>query len=202
MGTSKTVSLSSSLFGKVRQAVLALFYTHPDETFYVRQVIRKVGVGQGVVQRELVQLSRVGILKKTTRGRETYYQANPDCSVFGELKSLMTKTAGVAEVVAEALAVLHDRIVIAFIYGSQASGAVTAQSDIDLMIIGDVAFKEVVDQISGIQEKLGREVNPTVYAMDEFKKKIAGRHHFIRAVLDKPKIFLIGDERELKGLAQ
>lgn len=201
MGTPKSLSLSSSLFGKVRQAVLALFYTHPDETFYVRQVIRKVGVGQGVVQRELVALSRVGILKKTTRGRETYYQANPDCSVFGELKSLMTKTAGVAEVVAEAIAALHDRIAIAFIYGSQAGGNVKAQSDIDLMIIGDTAFTEVVDQIAGIEQKLGREVNPTVYAIDEFKKKIAAKNHFILSVLKKPKIFLIGDERELKGMA-
>jgi len=202
MGTEKPISLASSLFGKTRQAVLALFYTHPDETFYVRQVIRRVGVGQGVVQRELVQLSRVGILRKTTHGRETYYQANPDGSVFGELKSLMTKTVGVADVVADALAVLQDRIVIAFIYGSQASGAVKAQSDIDLMIVGDVAFKEVVDQITGIQEKLGREVNPTVYAADEFKKKIAAKHHFLTTVLGKPKIFLIGGERELKGMAQ
>jgi predicted nucleotidyltransferase len=201
MGTPKSLSLSSSLFGKVRQAVLALFYTHPDETFYVRQVIRKVGVGQGVVQRELVALARVGILKKTTRGRETYYQANPDCSVFGELKSLMTKTAGVAEVVAEAIAALHDRIAIAFIYGSQAGGNVKAQSDIDLMIIGDTAFTEVVDHIAGIEQKLGREVNPTVYAIDEFKKKIAAKNHFILSVLKKPKIFLIGDERELKGMA-
>lgn len=202
MGTLRKISVSSSLFGKVRQAVLGLFYTHTDETFYVRQVIRRVGVGQGVVQRELVALARVGILKKTTRGRETYYQANPDCAVFDELKSLMTKTAGVAEVVAEALGVLHDRIVIAFIYGSVASGAVTAQSDIDLMIIGDVAFKEVVDQIAGIEEKLGREVNPTVYPIDEFRKKIIARHHFLNAVMNKPKIFLIGGENELKGLAQ
>jgi uncharacterized protein len=202
MGTSKPLSLSSALFGKARQAVLAQFYTHPDETFYVRQVIRRAGVGQGVVQRELAQLSAVGILKKTTRGRETYYQADPDCSVFGELKSLMTKTAGVAEVVAEALVPLHDRIAIAFIYGSAAGGTVKAQSDIDLMIIGDAAFKEVVDQIAGIEEKLGREVNPTVYGIGEFKKKIAARHHFLHAVLSKPKIFLIGGERELKGLAQ
>jgi predicted nucleotidyltransferase len=202
MGTAKSISLASTLFGKTRQTVLALFYTHPDETFYVRQVIRRVGVGQGVVQRELAQLSRVGILNKTTRGREIYYQVNPECSVFEELKSLMTKTAGVAEVVADALAVLQDRIAIAFIYGSLASGEVKAQSDIDIMIIGDVSFKEVVDHITGVQEKLGREVNPTVYTMDEFKKKIAAKHHFICNVLSKPKIFLIGGEHELKGLAQ
>jgi predicted nucleotidyltransferase len=199
--TSGDDMLSAALFGKGRRAILALFYTRVDEAFYLRQVARVTGVGLGAVQRELQQLSRAGIITRTVRGRQVYYQANPTCPIFSELKSLIVKTAGIADVLRTALAILSDRIDIAFIYGSVARGTEIRTSDIDLLVIGDATFGDVVSALGPGQDMLGREINPTVYPKAEFKAKAKAGQHFLRAVMKGPKIFLVGDESELARLA-
>jgi DNA-binding transcriptional ArsR family regulator len=92
MSTALTNSnLSAVLFGQTRRAILALLYGHPDEAYYLRQLARSGGLGLGAVQREVKRLSEAGILRRTVRGHQVYYQANPDCPVFAELKGLMGK---------------------------------------------------------------------------------------------------------------
>jgi len=118
------------------------------------------------------------------------------------LKSLITKTVGVAETLHNALTPLADRIVIAFVYGSIARGEEKRQSDIDLLVVGSASFSEVVKALHSAQETLGREINPTVYPVEEFRSRIAEEHYFIRDVLSGEKIFVIGDEHELKRLAE
>lgn len=201
MGTKPAGPLvSSALFGKTRQAVLALLYGHDRESFYLRQIVRAVSVGQGSVQRELAHLTAVGLLIRTRQGNQVYYQANRSAPVFVELKSLLVKTAGVADVLQSALAVHSDRIQAAFLYGSVATGTDKAASDIDLLVIGKVSFGEVAEAVSVAQEKLQREINPSVYSPEEFRKKLLAGHHFVRQVFQGPKVFLIGSERELKRL--
>jgi len=194
-------NLSSILFGKARRAVLSLLYSHSDESFYLRQIVRATGVGLGPVQRELKRLTDAGIIRRSKQGRQTYYQANPDSPVFKELKSLIIKTAGVAETLMSALAPLSDRITIALVYGSIARGEENSRSDVDLLIVGDVSFSEVVKTLRSAQETLGREINPTVYPVAEFRSRVAEEHYFIRNILSGEKIFVIGDGHDLKRLA-
>ena len=194
-------NLSSILFGKTRRAVLSLLYGHSDESFYLRQIVRVTGAGLGPVQRELKQLTDVGIIHRSVQGRQVYYQANSTSPVFPELKGLITKTAGVAETLQSALAPIADRISIALVYGSVARGEENHRSDVDLLIIGDVSFTEVVKALRSAQETLGREINPTVYPVDEFRSRITEEHYFIRDVLSGDRVFVIGDEHELKRLA-
>ena len=73
-------------------------------------------------------------------------------------------------------------------------------SDIDLMVIGDVEFREVVSCLTDIENKLGREINPTVYPPEEYKTKIRDKNHFLTSTLREKKIFVIGDEDELRRL--
>jgi predicted nucleotidyltransferase len=203
MGTpSHPDNLAAVLFGKTRQAVLALLYGHPDEWFYVRQIVRNAGVGQGAVQRELRRLWQVGILVRRVDGRQVYYQADPRCPIYDELRSLTTKTVGAAGVLWAALASLTERIQLAFIYGSLAEGKARSASDVDLLVVGDVTFAGVATALSPVQERLGREVNPTVYPPSEFRQKLAEGHHFLTAVRSRPKIYLIGDDDEFARLAE
>lgn len=203
MGTNKNQGqLSSVLFGKTRQAVLALFYGHPDESFYLRQVVRAAGMGQGTVQRELKQLADAGIIEKTTHGRQVYYRANTKCPIFPELRGLIIKTAGLVDVLREALKALAKKVKIAFVHGSFANGTVRADSDVDVVVIGSCTFGEVVDALSQAQNKLGREVNPTVYPVKEWQRKLAEKHHFVTSLTKSPKLFVIGNEDDLEGLAR
>lgn len=194
--------MAAALFGKTRRAVLGVLYGHPDEAFYLRQLVRATHAGQGAVQREVKRLSEAGIIRRTVQGREVYYRANPECPVFPEVKSLVVKTAGVGDVLRSALAPLAGRIKVAFLFGSFAQGKHNQQSDVDIMIIGEATFKEVVDALASAQEALARDVQPTVYPLAEFQARVKAREHFVTTVLGELKIFLIGDECELAGLAQ
>lgn len=195
-------SLVATLFSKNRCAILALLFGHPDQAFYLRQIARTCGSGIGAIQRELKQLTEAGIIQRMARDKQVYFQANADCPVFEELKSLIIKTAGVADVLRFSLAPLSARITAAFIYGSVARTRQKRESDVDLVIIGQVNFAEVVKALAGAEEILGREVNPVVYSAEEFRAKISAGHHFLNSVVKKEKIFLIGDESDLSRLAK
>jgi predicted nucleotidyltransferase len=93
---------------------------------------------------------------------------------------------------------LADRISVAFIYGSMARQEERADSDIDLMVVGDATLEDIVTQLADIERSGGRPVNPTVYSVDEFRTKLARGHHFLNSVVQREKIFLIGDDDELK----
>jgi len=189
------------LFGKVRRAILGLLFSHTRETFYLRQIVRASGYGLGPVQRELKLLADAGIIRRAVRGRQVYFQANPECPIFPELKSLMIKTTGIGDILRVALAPIAGQIKIAFIYGSLARGEEGPRSDIDLLVVGDSEYSDVVVKLQTAQQTLAREINPTVYPLSEFKAKVRANHHFLTSVLKSPKIYLIGDENELGRLA-
>ncbi|HTY08836.1 MAG TPA: ArsR family transcriptional regulator [Candidatus Edwardsbacteria bacterium] len=163
-------------------------------------MIRAVGAGQGAVQRELLRLSQAGIITKTRRGNAIFYQANRACPVFHELSGLMVKTTGEADDLAAALRPLAGDIKAAFAYGEYAAGTATPGSAIDIMVIGTVNHEQLARTLASLQERLGRTVNPTVYGMAEFRTKAAAGHQFIYTVMRGEKIFLVGDEQQLKGL--
>lgn len=188
------------MFGKTQRALLGLFFVRPEQSFYLRQIVRMAGIGQGAAQRELARWVEAGLLVRTRRGNQVYYQANTASSVFAELKGLTVKTAGMADVLREALAGLSDRITVAFVYGSVARGAEKTGSDVDVVVVGVVTFGEIAAALRNAQEQLGREVNPTVYTVREFRKKLEGGHHFLTSTMSAPKLFLIGGERELERL--
>ena len=192
--------LCSGLFGKTRQAVLALLYGRADSSFYTKQILDAVKIGRGTVQRELKNLTDTGIIIREVQGRQVYYRANTQCPIFDELKSIVRKTFGVADVIRQSLAINADKIRVAFIFGSVAKRTENRFSDIDLLVVGDITFGEVVDLIATAEGTLNRELNPVVYTLAEFNKRLSENHYFIRDILSGDKIFVVGDENELKAL--
>ena len=203
MSTQKPQSpILSNLFGKTRRSILALLYGHPDESFYVRQIFRAAGTAPGAGQRELKWLSEAGIIQRTVSGNQVYYQANPECPIFQELKSLITKTAGAGDVLRSALAPLADRIKLALLYGSFASGRANKESDIDLIVVGSAAFGDVAEKLIQAQTTLRREVNPIVFSPDEFQRKLKKGDHFLTSVLKSDFHFIVGDDHDFRKLVK
>jgi predicted nucleotidyltransferase len=195
-------SLSDTLFGKTRRLILAMLYTHTDEQFYLRRIARETGAGLGPVQRELKQLTNAGIVTQQYLDKHVYYQANQNCPIYHELKGIVVKTAGLTDIFRFALEHLSDRIEAAFIYGSFASGNENRLSDVDLIILGPVSFAEVSAALAGAQEKLQREVNFAVYSAEEFKKRLKTKDHFIKSLMQNPRIFIISNNDELTRLVK
>jgi len=199
MGSTASAT-SESLFGYTRSAVLSMLYGHADRVFYLRQLVRAVGAGHGAVQRELKRLTDMGLIVRRSQGNQVLFQANAQSPIFPEIKSLITKTVGIHGVIRSSLASLGTEIRIAFIYGSVARQQERANSDIDLMVLGNAPFGEVVSALGPAQRELGREINPTVFAVDEFRSKLASGNHFLRSVMREKKLFVLGTENELAKL--
>jgi predicted nucleotidyltransferase len=195
-------SVASALFGKSMQTILAHLYGRPDEEFYFREIARSTGTTPSSLQRDLAALAHAGIIDRTVRGHQVYFRANRACPIFDELRGLVVKTFGVADVLKNALRPLAGRVDAAFIYGSVARGEERAESDIDLFVIGEVSSGEVIEALASAQRRLGREINPTVFPRAEFAEKARGRNHFLTTVLGERKLFLIGGEDELESLAR
>src|SRR5215475_14913834 len=161
MGTIHSVSLSDALFSKVQQRVLALIFTHPERSFYISEIVRKVRSGVGAVERELSKLERSGLVSVERIGNQKHYRANQAAPIFGELRGLVEKTVGLAEPIKKSFEPYADTIKTAFIYGSVAKETDTAQSDIDLMVIGDeLDYSGLYAAAQHAEAKLRRKVNP------------------------------------------
>jgi len=194
--------VAEALFGKTRRSVLSLLFGRPDERFYMRQVARMTGASVAAVQYELARLSSAQLVVRAPEGKQVYFRANTESPVFNEIRGLMDKTVGAVSVVQSALSGLvgEGRIDIAFIYGSVASGTYDAYSDVDVMIIGEIKLLEIIPALRVAQDRLGREINPTIYPGEELRMRLSDREHFVTQVMDGPKIVLIGSENDLERL--
>jgi len=192
--------LASLIFGTYRRRVLGLLLLHPEEAFHVREIARQTETNAGTLHKELARLAEAGLLKRERVGNQLRYSANRRCPVFEELASLLRKTSGLTDVLLDALTPVAKRIKLALIFGSMARGEERSGSDVDVLLVGDIGFAEAVKALHAAQEKIGREINPVVMSPEEFRRKLSGGDGFLREVLAKDKLFLMGDEDELGKL--
>lgn len=190
-------SLAGALFSKTQQRVLGALFGRPNQSFFANEIVRLAGGGFGAVHRELAALEAAGLVTATRIGNQKHYQANREAPIFEELRGIVAKTVGVADVLREALAPLEPRIRAAFVYGSVAKGTDTAKSDIDLMVLADkVEYADIFKLVSEAERRLGRKVNPSVLAPGDLAKRRA-EDSFHSRVLNQAKIFVIGSEDDL-----
>lgn len=197
----RSLGLASLLFGAARRDVLALLLLHPDSSLHVRELARRTGRIPGTLLRELNLLADVGILSRSKIGNQVHFQANAACPIFDELRGIMKRTAGIADVLRGALEPLRKKVDVAFVYGSIARGDESEGSDLDLMIIGKAKLVDVVEPLQEASNSLRREINPHLYPPHEFARRIGVGEPFLRRVMEDKKIFVIGDSHDLGKLA-
>lgn len=190
----------AELFGsEARVRVLTLFLTHPDRDFYGREVGRLTGLLPRAVQRELDRLSGIGILEREKRGNRVYLRVNRANPIVPDLRAMVLKTVAVGDRIRETLTGRED-IRVAFIFGSTAANADTAESDIDLFILGEAPLSALSPTLSELERSLGREINVSLYSPGEVSRRVEDRDPFLASVLAGPRIFLIGTEDDLRGM--
>lgn len=181
--------------------MLGVMLSSVGREWYLSDLAAHLNVRPSSLQRTLAKLTRGGILRRRADGNRVYYRADLDCPIFPELSGILTKTAGVADVVRAALAPLAAKIRVAFLHGSIAEHRERSESDIDLIIVGEASSTDIAVALRPARERLGREVNATRYTSDEFDRRVVEGYHFLSAVLKKPKIFLVGGENDLGQIA-
>jgi len=181
---------------KIRQGLLALFFTNPSEKYYLRELQRLLGYSAGNIRRELLKFQKDNLFYTEKIGNLLYYSLNAEHPLFDDLKNIVSKTVGVEGSLRNILSSI-EKIKTAFIYGSFASKRQKAASDIDLIIIGNPDISNLNEKIAGLEKRLKREINTTIYSWEEYKAKKDSEAGFILDLLKNPKIMLIGKEDDL-----
>ncbi len=182
--------------------VLSLFLQNADEEFYQADVVNKTGKSLMQVQRALKTLEEVGLISSSRRGKLVFYKAIKRHAIFDDLKKLFLKTVAIGDSVRQAIKPLSNKIKYLFIFGSLAKGVETIESDIDLFVIGELSLRDLSKAIGVLSRKLTREINPVLFTISEFKKRLSQNDHFLLEVITNPKIWIVGDESEFDKMVK
>jgi predicted nucleotidyltransferase len=192
--------LMDLLFSGARQRVLAVLLLQPTDSFHLRELARLTHSHPGTLARELEKLAEGGLVSRSELGNQVRYQADTKCPLFSELAAIFRKTHGAAALLREALQPLDEKIRLALVFGSIARGTASPGSDVDLLVVGDVGFSELVQALFPTQQLLGREINPALYSQEDFRLRAGQGDAFLRDIASKPMVFLKGDKHDLAEL--
>jgi len=192
------MGLLQTIFPQVRAEVLRLLFAAPDRELHLRELTRQSGLSLGTLQTEVKKLCGADLLLSRRDGNRRYFRANAAHPLFPDLRQLVLKTAGLSDVLAEALEDVAG-IELAFVFGSLAAGGGKAGSDVDLMVIGDAGLRALAPRLRTAAEQLGREINPVTMTAAEFARD-RDKKPFLRDVLAKEKLFIKGNSDELARL--
>ncbi|MCX6348158.1 MAG: toxin-antitoxin system toxin subunit [Candidatus Aureabacteria bacterium] len=166
----------------------------------MREIQRQSRLAASTIQEELRKLVKMELLERRKDGNRIYFKANPNHPLFPEIQGLVLKTVGLVDVIRDALK--DDGIRLAFVFGSVAASEEKASSDIDLMVLGSIGLRKLTVFLSGVGERLEREINPHVMTLQEFKTRLAQNEHFVSRRWQAPRIFIVGSENEFRAMAQ
>jgi DNA-binding transcriptional ArsR family regulator len=193
-------TLRKFLCSRVKAELLRLLFGLDARQIHLRELARRANLNDATVRQELKRMTELGLVTCSRDGNRTYCRANIEHPIYYDLRNMVLKTSGLKDILADVLR--HSKIRIAFVFGSLAAGTEKAHSDVDLMVIGDVGLRDVSRLLGKMKHDIGRELNPHVLTADEFARRVKASDHFLTSVLDEPKLFVVGDERELGRLAE
>lgn len=174
--------------------ILKLFFLNAAKTFYHNEIARKIGASTSTVSKELEILHSLGIITKSKKGNMSLYQINKEGIIYDELRKIFLKYELFDEIISREL----DRFDINFalIFGSFAKGTENENSDIDLLIIGSIPEEHVLESVSNLEDKTGREINFVRWTQEEFYQKTKEKSSLLQNIQKNPKIMVIGNEEE------
>ena len=193
-------TLAEILSSRVKAEIFRLLFGHAERELHLREIERRSGLSVSAVRQELKRLVRLGLIEERKDGNRMYYRASKRHPLFADLRNLVLKTAGLVEVLQEALKTL--KVQVAIVFGSIATGSERAHSDVDLLVVGNASFRDVCEVLGDTTLTLGREVNPVAFSLEEFVRRQKEADHFLTTVLKAPKLFVIGDEDELERMGK
>ena len=193
-------ALSEILSSRTRAEIFRLLFGVIEDELHVREIQRRSGLNDRTIRQELSKLVRLDLVKGRRDSNRVYYKANKANPLYPEIHKLVLKTLGLVDILRAALK--DDQIQMAFIFGSIAEGNETAGSDVDLLVIGEIGLRSLSELLSGVSEKIGREINPYVMNKDEYRKRVKSNEHFITHILKSPKISVVGADHDLEAMGR
>ncbi len=179
-----------SITSKIAQSLLAFYFLHEDESLYINELVRRLGVDKRNLVKKLNEFEREGLFKSEVIGNQKYYSLNKKYPLYKEYKKIILKTIGIEKQLKTALSNIKG-IKKAFIYGSYAEDKMDAFSDIDIIVIGNHSTVLLHKKIAQLQKLTEREINIISISQEEFNSKIKSNDSFITDILRKKRINII-----------
>lgn len=198
----RTINSLDPILARSVQEILTALLLEREQPWYLRDLAKRLNRTPSTLQRPLESLVRAGVIRKRLDGNRVYFASDPDCPFLSDLRGLLEKTVGLVDVLRRALQSHAESVKVAFVYGSVAKGRERSESDVDLLVIGEVTLADLSPALTQAEAKLRRPVNATLFSPDEFTAKLASKNHFLRSVLTKDKIFVTGTADELERLTE
>lgn len=190
--------LSEILSSRARAEIFRLLFSGTENEFHVREIQRRSALNDSTIRQELRKLVRLDLVQGREDSNRVYYRANKENPLYPDIRNLVLKTSGLVDILRSSLQ--GEPIRVAFVFGSIAQGEEKAGSDVDLLVIGNLGLRILSKMLSGVPEKVGREINPHILHESEFKKRVEEGEHFISSVMKSPKIFIIGTEHDIEAM--
>lgn len=191
---------SKNLFSRVRTEIFRLLFGLNVEGLHVREIERQANLNVATIRHDLQKLSQLGLVTSRRDGNRLYYMANQNHPIYPDIRNIVLKTFGLVDVLKSALS--NNHIQTAFVFGSVARQEAHANSDIDLMVIGDLGLRTLIELLDGVTEQLGREINPHIMSQQKFNERLHNSEPFITRIMNSPKLFITGTEHELTAMGR
>lgn len=178
--------------------ILKFFFKDPGKEYYFREIAKNLNKEPSHYQKYLDNLVEDRILLDERRGNMRFFKLNKEHPLYEEIKSIVSKTIGLENELKELVDKLNN-VECAFIFGSTAKGTENSNSDVDLMLIGDINQDALTTAISSVEGKIAREINYHIYNNQEIVRKIKEEDGFISNIFLSPIIKLKGNPYDFTG---
>ena len=180
--------------------ILKLFFRDQEKEYYFREIAKKLNKEPSHDQKYLDKLVEDKILLDERRGNMRFFRLNKEYPLYEEIKSIISKTIGLENELKELVDKL-DNVECAFIFGSVAKGTENSNSDVDLMLVGNINQDSLTTAISSLEGKIAREINYHIYSSQEIVKKIEEHDGFMTNIFLSPIIKLKGNPYDLARIS-
>ncbi|WP_426167657.1 ArsR family transcriptional regulator [Pseudoduganella sp. R-32] len=190
--------IASALFTPAQQKLLGLLFVRVNEGFHLNEIMRLTGLGSASAQRELKRLHESGLIVSERIGNVRRFRPNKENLVYPELASLVKKTFGLVSVLNSALAPMRKQLSVAFVYGTTVKQAEDSSAPVELLLIGEnTTYGELLSRLPVAERLLRRKINPNLYSVDDFQRRLREQQPFILKMLGERKVFVLGDDTDL-----
>lgn len=193
-------ALAQLFCSRVRAELFRLLFGVSPQSLHLREIQRQADFSLGAVRQDIEKLFVLGVVSRRKDGNRVYYAANESHPLFTEIRGIVLKTCGLADVLGKVLKC--KGIYCAFVFGSIAQGTATSESDVDLMVIGEIGLRKLVGLLAGVGNQVGRAINPHVFSVDEFLERLRKNDHFVVSVMQSPRIWIVGSEDDFKAMGK
>lgn len=195
--------IAQALFTPAQQKLLGLLFVRGNQGFHLNEIMRLTGLGSASAQRELKRLHDSGLIVSERIGNVRRFRPNKDNLVYPELSSLVKKTFGLVSVLHAALAPLSNALNVAFVYGATVKEQEGMDTPVELLLIGDnTSYGDLLSRLPVAERLLRRKINPNLYSVPDFRRRLREQQSFILQVLRESKIYVLGDETDLDKIRQ